>query len=279
VSAVQFRLCPLPQRLIPTASFFFHVLAIAAQVLIDNIYKEFLELRNMKFISKIFFIIAILVLIIASFNFSGVSKNKGTFSPMPKKITSEYFSVDPSQKLVYDSNFGEALSIIEKKGNDYILDMRNDDFFFVQTVQVINDTVYITKLDENVDVFLFISAGVEVSYERPSIRFPFPLTVNDSWQWTGVELIDGENPDTINISGKVLGNEIVSTEAGDFDCVRFQIDINKKKSGSHTKFYEWRTPKIGLVKLEAYIDSKGFIGTIMDLLGYDEMNFILKKII
>ncbi|MCW8810098.1 MAG: hypothetical protein OQK52_10520 [Ignavibacteriaceae bacterium] len=196
-----------------------------------------------------------------------------------RDIGLEYFSVDPSQKLIYDSNFGEALSIIEKKGNDYILDMRNDDFFFIQTVQVINDTVYITKLDENVDVFLFISAGVEVSYERPSIRFPFPLTVNDSWQWTGVELIDGENPDTINISGKVLGNEIVSTEAGDFDCVKFQIDINKKKSGPHTKFYEWRTPEIGLVKLEAYIDSKGFIGTIMDLLGYDEMNFILKKVI
>ncbi len=71
---------------------------------------------------------------------------------------------------------------------------------------------------------------------------------------------------------------MVETEAGKFDCVKFQIDINKKKSGSHTKFYEWRTPKIGLVKLEAFIDSKGFIGTIMNLLGYDEMKFELKKI-
>jgi hypothetical protein len=233
----------------------------------------------MKFISKIFFTITILVLAVASINFSGVSKSRGTFSPMPKEITSEYFSVDPSQKLVYNSNFGEAFSVIEKKGNDYVLDMRNDDFFFVQTVHVKNDTVYLTKLDEKVDVFLFISGGVSVTYEHPSLRFPFPLSSNGSWQWTGVELIDGANPDTINISGKVLGNEVVNTEAGNFDCVKFQIDINKKKSGSHTKFYEWRTPKIGLVKLEAYIDSKGFIGTIMDLLGYDEMNFILKKII
>jgi len=233
----------------------------------------------MKFIRDIYFNVTILALAAASINFSEISKNKYNIPPMPKEITSEYFSVDPSLKLVYDSNFGEALSVIEKKGNDYILDMRNDDFFFVQTVHVINDTVYITKLDEEVDVFLFISAGVTVTYEHPSLRFPFPLALDGSWQWTGVEVIDGANPDTINISGKVLGNELISTEAGDFDCVKFQIDIHKKKSGSHTRFYEWRTPKIGLVKLEAVIDSKGFIGGIMSLLGYDEMNFILKKIL
>ena len=233
---------------------------------------------KMKFAVKIFFTITILVLLVAASDFSGINRIDGNASSMPKEITSEYFSVDPSLKLVYDSNFGEALSIIEKKGNDYVLDMRNDDFFFVQTVHVKNDTVYVTKLDEEVDVFLFISAGVTVTYDNPSLRFPFPLSFDGSWQWTGVELIDGANPDTINISGKVLGNELINTEAGDFDCVKFQIDIKKKKSGSYTKFYEWRTPKIGLVKLEAYIDSKGFIGTIMDLLGYDQMNFILKKI-
>jgi len=197
---------------------------------------------------------------------------------MLKEVTLDYFSVDPSLKLVYKSSFGEALSIIEKKGDDFILDIRNDDFYFVQTVQVKNDTIYLTKLDENVDVFLFISAGVVVTYDRPSIRFPFPLKNNDTWNWTGIEYIDEENPDTITITGKVLGEELIETEAGNFDCVKFQIDINKKKSGAHTKFYEWRTPKIGLVKLEAYIDTKGFIGTIMDMLGYDEMNFLLKKI-
>jgi hypothetical protein len=110
------------------------------------------------------------------------------------------------------------------------------------------------------------------------LRFPFPLSINDNWNWNGVEYIDGEDPDTIFVSGKVLGEELVETEAGNFDCVKFQIDIRKKKSGSHTKFYEWRTPKIGLVKLEAFIDSKGFIGTIINLLGYDEMKFELKKI-
>jgi hypothetical protein len=193
-------------------------------------------------------------------------------------IGPEYFSTDPSLNLSYNSSFGEAYSTVKKEGNGFILDLRNDDFFFVQTVYVKGDTVYLTKLDQEVDVFLFISAGSTVTYGTPYLRFPFPLKADDVWNWNGVELIDNENPDSISVSGKVLGEELVKTEAGKFNCIKFQIDIRKKKSGTHTKFYEWRTPKIGLVKLEAFIDSKGFIGSIMSILGYDEMQFELKKI-
>jgi hypothetical protein len=194
------------------------------------------------------------------------------------EIGPDYYPIDPALKLVYSSSLGEASAVIKKEGNNFIMDLRNDDFFFVQTVYVENDTIYLTKLDQEVDVFLFISSGSSVTYNRPYLRFPFPLKNNDSWTWNGVEYIDEENPDTIMVSGKVLGAEVVETEAGKFNCMKFQIDIHKKKSGSHTKFYEWRTPNIGLVKLEASIDSKGFIGTVMSLLGYDEMIFELKKI-
>lgn len=194
------------------------------------------------------------------------------------EIGRDYFPIDPSLKLVYNSSMGEAFAEITKNGNSYIMDLRNDDFYFIQTVHLENDTIFLTKLDQNVDVFLFISSSTSVTYNRPYLRFPFPLKNNDTWTWNGVEYIDEKNPDTIKVSGKVLGEEHIETEAGKFDCVKFQIDIYKKKSGSHTKFYEWRAPKIGLVKLEAFIDSKGFIGTIMNLLGYDEMKFELKKI-
>lgn len=210
--------------------------------------------------------------------FSELDHNKLLELKSREEITAEYFPIDPSLKLVYNSSMGEAYAEIKKKGNSYIMDLRNDDFYFVQTVFVENDTVFLTKLEQEVDVFLFISSSASVTYNRPYLRFPFPLKKNDSWIWTGVEYIDEENPDSITVSGKVLGQEIIETEAGNFDCVKFQIDIHKKKSGSHTKFYEWRAPKIGLVKLEAFIDSKGFIGTVMSLLGYDEMKFELKKI-
>jgi hypothetical protein len=231
-------------------------------------------------ISKIFLLASVLLffVVLNSDAFSHFYDTQLNSNLDEIKITSNYFPTDPSLKLIYNSSMGEAYAVIKRKGNNYIMDLRNDDFYFIQTVHVANDTVFLTKLDQQVDVFLFISSSASVTYNRPYLRFPFPLKNNDSWTWNGVEYIDEQNPDTIKVSGKVLGSETVETEAGKFECVKFQIDINKKKSGSHTRFYEWRTPKIGLVKLEAFIDSKGFIGTVMNLLGYDEMKFELKKI-
>jgi len=228
--------------------------------------------KNILYIT-IIAIVSLSVIVLSNYHEKGESLD--FFSGV---ITREYFPTDSSLKLVYNSSFGEASAVIKKENNSYIMDLRNDDFFFVQTIQVKNDTIYLTKLDQEVDVFLFISAGSSITYNRPYLRYPFPLNINDNWHWNGVEYIDEKDPDTISVSGKVLGEELIKTEAGNFDCVKFQIDIRKKKSGTHTKFYEWRTPKIGLVKLEAFIDSKGFIGTVMSLLGYDEMKFELKKI-
>jgi len=212
---------------------------------------------------------------IAFTNYYAIEKPESSFS---FKIGTDYFPTDSSLKLSYTSSMGDAEAVIKQVGKNYIMDLRNDDFYFVQTVHVENDTIFLTKLDQEVDVFLFISSSSSVTYNRPYLRFPFPLSINDNWNWDGVEYIDGEDPDTISVAGTVLGEELLETEAGNFECVKFQIDIRKKKSGSHTKFFEWRTPKIGLVKLEAFIDSKGFIGTIISLLGYDEMKFEIKKI-
>lgn len=231
-------------------------------------------------IYKIFLFASILLFtgVINSDVFSHLYDNDVNINADEINISSDYFPTDPSLKLVYSSSMGEAYAEIKKQGSSYIMDLRNDDFYFVQTVYSENDTIFLTKLEQKVDVFLFISSSASVTYNRPYLRFPFPLKNNDSWIWNGVEYIDEENPDTIRVSGKVLGREMIEIEAGKFDCVKFQIDIHKKKRGSHTKFYEWRTPKIGLVKLEAFIDSKGFIGSVMSLLGYDEMKFELKKI-
>ena len=225
-------------------------------------------------------LICILIPILAASDHSNeIFKNSESIDSEDYLIGPEYFPTNTALKLVYSSSMGEAYAEIKKKGKSYVMDLRNDDFYFVQTVHVENDTIFLTKLEQEVDVFLFISSGSSVTYSRPYLRFPFPLQKNDTWNWEGVEYIDEENPDSIKVSGKVLGYEKIKTEAGTFDCVKFQIDIHKKKRGTHTKFYEWRTPKLGLVKLEAFIDSKGFIGTVMNLLGYDEMIFELKEII
>ena len=131
---------------------------------------------------KIIPIISVLIFIVISYIFPKNDWQGNLGLPALKEYSSEYFPVDPSLKLVYNSSFGEAHSVIKKKGNNYILDLRNDDFFFVQTVQVENDTVYLTKLDQEVDVFLFISAGVAVTYDHLYLRFPFLLKTKDNWR-------------------------------------------------------------------------------------------------
>ena len=232
----------------------------------------------MKFKRKIIFSAILIVIASASVIFSEINNKDYSILPFKNEVTADYFPIDSSLKLIYNSSFGEAYATIQQNGNNYVLDLSNDDFNFTQTVYFQNDTVYLTKLDQRVDVFLFISSKISVTYNRPYLRFPFPLKSNDDWAWNGIEFIDEKSPDSIMVVGKVLGEELIDTPAGKFNSVKFQIDIFKKKSGSHTKFYEWRTPQIGLVKLEAHIDSKGFIGKIMKVLGYDEMKFELKKI-
>jgi len=225
-------------------------------------------------------LISILMLLI----FTGLSDGESNKKLNPDLIVNpdmeygaEYFATDKELVLYYDSNFGEAKSFVKDDGETLTLDMRSDDFIFIQDVIVKNDSVYLTRIEEEVDVFLFISAGIIVTYNTPALRIPFPMTTGQTWKWEGIEYIDEENADSIVITGELLGVENLSTPAGDFECIKIQTDIHKK-SGAHTLFYEWRTPEIGLVKLEAYLDTKGFIGTIIDLLGYDTMYFNLIKV-
>jgi len=199
------------------------------------------------------------------------------FTPPDEVYGAEYFSTDKDLVLFYDSNFGEAKSFVKDDGERLILDMRSDNFIFIQDIVVKNDSVYLTRLEEEVDVLLFISAGQTVTYNEPALRIPFPMKAGQTWKWEGIEYINEDIADSIVISGELLGMEILPTAAGEFECIKIQTDIHKK-SGAHTRFYEWRTPKIGLVKLEAQIDAKGFIGTIIDLLGYDSMYFSLIRV-
>jgi hypothetical protein len=103
-----------------------------------------------------------------------------------------------------------------------------------------------------------------------------PLVQGETWEWTGVEYID-DNVDTLFITAEYAGDEIITTPAGEFSCKKVNYVI-KKSSGKVTRYYEWRTPVIGLVKLEADLDPKGFAGMIQGLLGYDKIYFTLKSV-
>jgi hypothetical protein len=193
-----------------------------------------------------------------------------------KSVGLEYFPFDPNTKLTYETTFGDAISLIKLDGDVYVQELKSDDFIMNQRLNIIDNKYCVIDLQQEIDVFLFITHSVDVSYSEPARLVGLPLIENEKWEWTGIEYIN-DKVDTLFITTEYAGDEMLTTEAGEFNCKKLNYVI-KKSSGKVTKYYEWRTPGIGLVKFEADLDPKGFIGTLQGLLGYDEIYFTLKKV-
>ena len=193
-----------------------------------------------------------------------------------KSIGKDYFSFDTNTKLIYETTFGEAICTIKPDGEAFVQELRSDDFEMNQHLNIIDDKYCVIDLQQEVDVFLFIKHSVDVTYSEPARLVGLPLLENKKWEWTGIEYIN-DKADTLFVTTEYVGDELLSTPAGEFNCKKISYVI-RKSSGKVTKYSEWRTPGIGLVKLEADLDPKGFIGTLQRLLGYDEIYFTLKKV-
>ncbi|GBD88201.1 hypothetical protein BMS3Abin03_02136 [bacterium BMS3Abin03] len=191
-------------------------------------------------------------------------------------IDSEYFPFDSTSKLIYESTFGEAECITRSNGGDYLQEFKSDDFKMLQRINIIDNNFCVIDLQQEINIFLFITHSIDVKYNEPAQMVKLPLAQNEKWKWTGIEYIDG-TADTLLITTEYKGDEVITTPAGEFNCKKLEYVI-RKSSGKVTKYYEWRTPGIGLVKLEADLDPGGFAGTIQKLLGYEEIYFTLKDI-
>jgi hypothetical protein len=194
-----------------------------------------------------------------------------------EKISIEkYFPLDENLVLQYDSNFGKTNYKTKKSGIEFIQEYASDEFFSAQNVRVIGNSVFITRMEQEVDVFLFVSHRISVKYNEPALLLPLSLAINEEWSWQGIEFIE-ENIDTIQIAGKLIGYEEIDCKAGKFNCLRFDYVISKS-SGKVTRFTEWREKDIGIVKLTADVSQKGFAGMMISLLGYDDIYFELEQI-
>ena len=83
-------------------------------------------------ITKTFLLASILLFsgVLNSDVFSKLNDNELNINLDEVKIGPDYFPIDPSLKLVYNSSMGEAYAEIKKKGSSYIMDLRNEDFYF-----------------------------------------------------------------------------------------------------------------------------------------------------
>lgn len=193
-------------------------------------------------------------------------------------INSDYFPFDSTKKLIYESTFGETECTTKLNGNNYLQEFKSDDFEMFQHINIIGKNYCVIDLQQEIDVFLFITHSIDAKYNEPAQMVKLPLSQNEEWTWTGFEYHDDdEDADSLSITTKYTGDELITTPAGEFNCKKLEYVI-RKSSGTVTKYYEWRAKDIGLVKLEADLDPKGFVGTIQGLLGYDDIYFNLKDI-
>jgi hypothetical protein len=196
--------------------------------------------------------------------------------PADKVLIAKYFPLEENQVLLYKSNFGPTKYTLIKTGEEYTQEYKSDKFFSTQNIKLIDNSVFIMSMEQEVDVLLFITHGISVTYNEPALILPLSLELTEEWIWKGVEYID-EKIDTVTITGRLAGFEEISCKAGIFNCLRFDYVISKS-SGKVTKFSEWREKDIGIVKLTADVSQKGFAGMMINLLGYDDIYFELEKI-
>jgi hypothetical protein len=178
--------------------------------------------------------------------------------------------------MLYESSFGELTSRVINDGEDLILENMSDDFKYIQTFKVKNDTIYLTRTEQAVDVFLFISTESIVTYSEPALRIPFPLQDEDEWIWEGYDIHE-EDTNGIAFKGKVIGIDSVTTPAGEFECLKIEIKV-ESETGTNSRINEWLAPGIGIVKEVVYIEGGGMSGFFRDILGYDEIFFELSSI-
>ena len=178
--------------------------------------------------------------------------------------------------LIYDSDFGETTSRIEITEEGYLDINENDDFCYIQKMKYNDDGIYLLRADQEIDLFLFISKEMETEYPSPPLQLPKNLFIGQEWVWEGYKV---ENDDSIKVRtvAKVIGEEEITVPAGTFNALRIQFD-NETSEGEHSIINQWIVHNVGRVKMHVVIDGGGFIGTILSLLGYDEIEFNLKEI-
>ena len=179
-------------------------------------------------------------------------------------------------RLVYDSDFGETVSKVVQTEDGYLDYNENEDFQYIQELRYKDDGIYLLKADQEIDLFLFLSKEIETLYPTPALQIPKYTKIGEEWVWEGYKV---EDDDSIKVRtvGKIIGEENITLPAGTFDAIKIRYEITTSE-GEHSVIDQWMVKNVGRVKLHVQMDGNGFIGTILSLLGYDEIEFNLKEI-
>ena len=186
----------------------------------------------------------------------------GVINLFPKKITPagktfgvEYFPIKQGVVYQYSSNLGDIELTTELIDGSIHFNYNNGKFSYHQYFISDQYGIHMVKVKSK---FLFF--GTEVTYNKPLLRIPFPLTLESKWSWDGTEYKNGD-PNNISVQGEVLGEETLDTKAGKFKCLKIKLVITSQ-DGANSSLNEWLAPGIGIIKEEAQTTPKGITGML-----------------
>ncbi len=214
--------------------------------------------------------IIILFILIFSLKLNATDKSK-------KLYGRELFPLSDTKEYIYNSTFGE-IKVKAFIQND-LINTRSESskFKYYQKLELKNNGLFVNNTYQWVKIFLFIHKENNISYSKPLRRYALPLYVGLEWQDETTEFIDEEgNP--VKLNARVLAEETIKTEAGDFNALKIQT-IVESSGGSKNIVTEWLAENIGMVKTHIEILGGGLTGMLRDLLGFGTIDFELKKII
>ena len=213
---------------------------------------------------------ALVFLLVYTPVFSQNSEESVSDTLTPKLFNSAYMPLKDGINYIYDSSFGQTEMSMEKEDSTFRVSYNGAGIEYSQNLHNSNGHILLTKTENEI-----LFWGKTVTYESPVTRIPFPIKIGDTWSWTGMQSIE-EYSGEVTISGELLAEESITTEAGTFECIKIEMTIKIRRKTD--RLIEWLAPGIGIVKSEAHLASGGFTGTIQSILGLDVIEFELVHI-
>jgi DUF3108-like len=223
----------------------------------------------MKFFAALGMILALGFLSVPGIRNFGIEKGSGSSGL-------EYFPLLNNYTLIYESDFGETKSEMSYENGYYLFKNDGDDFKYYQKLLINNDGVYILETYQKIHIFLFINSEGTFHYNKPLLRIPLPLEAGEEWDTKDLQ-IDDNDTTTVNLNGKVIGTDTVTTPAGKFNTIKIESTLITSH-GTKNIITEWFAKNVGMVKMHLAIEGGGAMGIVRDLLGYGDISFVLKEI-
>lgn len=200
-----------------------------------------------------------------------------TDKPAKKIYGKELFPLSETTRYVYDSSFGDAITKASLINQFVETKSEADNFKYQQKLEMRENGLFIHETYQYIKLLLFIKKENRVTYDKPFQRYAFPLYVGREWKDQATEYIDGDS-NKVNLSGKVLAEEEITTKAGKFTALKIETTV-ESATGSKNVVTEWIAANTGLVKARIEIKGGGLMGFARDILGYGVITFDLKEIL